>query len=604
MLSGAARAESAAAPATADMPWRQRPITDDVIYFVMPDRFDNGSSANDRGGLDGDRLRHGFDPAHKGFFHGGDLKGLMGRLDYLQDLGITAIWMTPIFKNKPVQGIGAQASAGYHGYWVTDFTRIDPHLGTNADLKALVDAAHARGMKVFFDIITNHTADVIKYRQCLPEAARSSAARIPDCPYLNRESHPYTTRGLPDGPAINRGFRGDAPPHQTAENFARLIDPAYAYTPYVPASEKSVKVPDWLNDPIYYHNRGDSHWEGESALFGDFAGLDDLFTEHPRVLRGMIDIHKFWISEVGIDGFRIDTVKHVGDAFWRAFIPAIRKHARQEGIPDFYIFGEVYEPDPVVLSRHVREAGLPQVLDFPFQSAAQAVFADGAPTHKLATLFAADALYGGPARANRLPVFLGNHDMGRIGRFIRQSDRFMTDEERLNALKTAHAFLFFARGVPVIYYGDEQGFTGDGNDQDAREDMMPSQVASYRDNRQIGTDATPASENFDTSHPLYAAIRAFSGLYKAHPALRRGVQTPLYATRKGPGLFVLARRDSDSGESVLFAVNTARSARSTTVATSAAALAKLGGDGTMTATGDGVTVQVPALSFALYRRQP
>ena len=90
---------------------------------------------------------------------------MVDKLDYIKGLGTTAIWLTPSFKNKPVQGTGDNAGAGYHGYWITDFTQIDPHLGTNDDMKGLIAAAHAKGMKVFFDIITNHTADVISYQQ-------------------------------------------------------------------------------------------------------------------------------------------------------------------------------------------------------------------------------------------------------------------------------------------------------------------------------------------------------------------------------------------------------------------------------------------------------
>src|SRR3546814_9408347 len=126
------------------------------MYCGLTDRFENGDPANDRGGLTGDRLATGYDPAAKGFFHGGDLAGLTRRLDYIQGLGATAIWLAPIFKNKPVQGPKGQESAGYHGYWVTDFTRVDPHFGTNDEFKAFVDAAHARGMKVYMEIGRAH----------------------------------------------------------------------------------------------------------------------------------------------------------------------------------------------------------------------------------------------------------------------------------------------------------------------------------------------------------------------------------------------------------------------------------------------------------------
>ena len=143
----------------------RQPGSAEQFYFVMTDRFANGDTSNDTGGLTGDRLTTGLDPTDKGFYQGGDLAGLRSQLDYIEGLGTTAIWLTPSFKNRPVQGEGENASAGYHGYWITDFTQIDPHLGTNAELEALIADAHARGIKVYFDIITNHTADVIDYAE-------------------------------------------------------------------------------------------------------------------------------------------------------------------------------------------------------------------------------------------------------------------------------------------------------------------------------------------------------------------------------------------------------------------------------------------------------
>ena len=133
----------------------------------MADRFQNGVAANDHGGLPPGKSegQSGFDPTGKGWYHGGDLKGLQSKLDYIKGLGTTAIWLTPSFKNKAVQHNNGFPSAGYHGYWITDFTQIDPHLGTNDDLRALVRDAHRRGIKVYFDIISNHTADVIRYQE-------------------------------------------------------------------------------------------------------------------------------------------------------------------------------------------------------------------------------------------------------------------------------------------------------------------------------------------------------------------------------------------------------------------------------------------------------
>src|SRR5687768_2864860 len=188
-----------ACTASAATGYRDRLPEDEIVYFVLPDRFENGDPANDRGGLDGDRLTTGFDPTHKGFYHGGDLQGLIAKLDYIQGLGATAIWLGPIYKNKAVQGGPGEETAGYHGYWITDFTRVDPHFGTDADLKAFVAAVHGRGMKVYLDIITNHTADVIQYRECQGSP----------CTYRSRADFPYTRRGGPTGAAINPGFAGD-----------------------------------------------------------------------------------------------------------------------------------------------------------------------------------------------------------------------------------------------------------------------------------------------------------------------------------------------------------------------------------------------------------
>ena len=419
-----ALASGQAAPA-----YRDRLPEDEVIYFVMPDRFENGDAKNDRGGLKGDRLSTGYDPTAKGFFHGGDLKGLTQRLGYLQDMGITAIWLTPVFKNKPVQGPANDKSAGYHGYWITDFTSVDPHLGTNAEFKAFVDAAHARGMKVYMDIITNHTADVIQPVECAEQG---------QCDYRSRADYPYQRKGGVAGTAINPGFEGDHV--NTAANWDKLNDPNYAFTVRVPAAEKSIKKPAWLNDPLLYHNRGNSSFEGESSTMGDFVGLDDLATENPRVVQGMIDIYGKWIDDFAVDGFRIDTAKHVNPEFWQQFIPAIQARAKARGIRNFHIFGEVFtdEPNPGITAVHTVVDGLPTVLDFPFAATLAATVGGDEGTAELAKLFAGDALYkGGAATAKQLPTFLGNHDAGRFSMFVRKNSPKADAEEQLDRVRLA-----------------------------------------------------------------------------------------------------------------------------------------------------------------------
>lgn len=510
------------ASATPDS-YRLRKPQDEVIYFVLPDRFENGDPANDHGGLKGGPLVDGFDPARAGFYHGGDLKGVTRRLDYIQGLGATAVWLAPIFKNRAVQGPPGHESAAHHGYWITDFTDVDPHLGTKADFKALVDGAHARGLKVYMDIVVNHTADVIQYREC-PEGR---------CAYRDVADYPYTRRGGLAGAPINDGFDG--------KDFSKLKRPDWAYTPYVPAGREHVKAPDWLNDPIYYHNRGDSTFAGESSLLGDFATLDDVFTENPRVVRGFIEVYGRWIDEFGIDGFRIDTARHVNPAFWRAFVPAMLARAKAKGIPNFHIFGEVFDPDVAILASHTRGDKLPAVLDFAFQAAVVDLVAGKAGTERLARVFAADPVYeGGEATARQLPTFLGNHDMGRFGWFVLKARPGVSDDELLARVTLANALMLTARGVPTLYYGDEQGFTGDGDYADGREDMFPSQVASYNDNRLVGSTARGARSAFDTDGALYRRVGELAKIRAATPALREGRQVVRAASDK-PGLFVFSR---------------------------------------------------------------
>lgn len=522
---------------------RQRLPEDEVVYFVLPDRFENGDPTNDKGGIKGDRLTHGYDAAARGFYHGGDLKGLTSRLDYLQDMGITAIWFAPIFKNKAVQGGPGQESAGYHGYWVTDFTSVDPHFGTNEEFKAFVEAAHGRGIKVYMDIITNHTADVIQYRNG-------------DYTYRSLADYPYSTIGGPGGERINEGFAGDAV--RTAENFAKLTNPNYAYDVYVPKDERGVKVPAWLNDPIYYHNRGNSSFRGEDSNYGDFSGLDDLFTEHPSVVGGMIEIFGSWIDRFGIDGFRIDTARHVNPEFWQVFVPAMKARAAARGIPHFHMFGEVYrdDADNGYIAQYTRRDKLPAVLDFAFAQAVRETVAQDKGTEVLAALFAGDVLYeGGEAAARTLPTFLGNHDMGRFSQFVMADRPGIDADEALARVMLAHAMLMTLRGSPTIYYGDEQGFVSDGGDQLAREDMFPSKVAEYNDNDLLGTDATTAVENFDNGHPLYREIAMLAKLRTSMPALTRGAQkVRAYGTE--PGLFAASRFDPETGKEVLLLFNT------------------------------------------------
>ncbi len=556
------------------------PLTRERFYFVMADRFANGDRANDRGGIPGDRLAHGFDPTDKGFFHGGDVAGLSKKLDYIDGLGTTAIWLTPSFENRPVQGSGAAASAGYHGYWVTDFTRIDPHFGTNAELTSFIERAHARGIKVFFDIITNHTADVIDYA----EGAYT---------YIDKATEPY--RDATGTPFDDRDhLTGPFPAMDPATSFPR--------TPvFRTEADRTVKVPAWLNDPTNYHNRGDSTYAGESSTYGDFGGLDDLFTEQPDVVEGMTDIYKSWV-DFGIDGFRIDTVKHVNLEFWQQFAPAIREHAAAIGNDDFFAFGEVFDGNPSYLSTFTTEGRLDATLDFGFQGAGLD-FAKGLPTTRLRSFYASDDLYTDTdSNAYSLPTFLGNHDMGRIGGFL---DDTFSGDELLRRDELAHALMYLTRGQPVVYYGDEQGFTGDGGDKDARQDMFASSVASYNDDDLIGTSATTATDSYRRGHPLYRTIASLAELREKHPALADGAQVHRYASN-GAGVYAFSRIAAGENREYVVAVNNATTAKTVSFATFVenGELRQLwpGTHARLRADDEArVTVTVPPLSAVVYR---
>ncbi|MFB8753164.1 pullulanase-type alpha-1,6-glucosidase [Streptomyces parvulus] len=559
-------------------------LTREQFYFVLPDRFANGDTRNDKGGLTGTRLATGYDPTDKGFYQGGDLKGLTDRLDYIKGMGTTAIWMAPIFKNQPVQGTGDNASAGYHGYWITDFTQVDPHFGTNQDLENLVSKAHAKGMKVFFDVITNHTADVVDYEEKSYDYLSKGAF-----PYLTKDGEPFDDADYADG----------------ERRFPRVDSGSFPRTPTVPAAKRNLKVPSWLNDPAMYHNRGDSTWAGESTTYGDFSGLDDLWTERPEVVEGMEKIYQRWVRDFAIDGFRIDTVKHVNMEFWTQWATALDAYAAKRGRDDFFMFGEVYSADTSVTSPYVTEGRLDSTLDFPFQDAARAYASQGGSARKLASVFGDDYKYTtDKANAYEQVTFLGNHDMGRFGTFLKQDDPQATDAELLRKDRLANELMFLSRGNPVVYYGDEQGFTGAGGDKDARQPMFASRTADYLDDDQLGTDRTHAESAYDPNAPLYRQISTLAKLRKAHPALADGVQTERYAA-DGAGVYAFSRTDAARGTEYVVALNNADEARTATFATGSADMTFRGLYGTDDTARSGadkkITLTVPAGSAVVLK---
>ena len=386
----AAGAASASGPPTGavlaalSQPPTQSSLASQRIYFVMPDRYANGDTANDTGGLSGPTGVTGLDPSSTGYYHGGDLKGLTSHLQRIKDLGFTAIWVTPVLKQDPVEN----GTAAYHGYWGLDFTTVDPHLGTDQDFTSFVASAHGLGLKVYLDVVVNHTADVVQL---------TNGSSYSEVPY--RDCH---------------GKRFSPANYVTSKHFPCLKASTMPEVPLLLKADSHLKKPDWLNDPLNYHDRGNIDFGSCSQQCfeqGDFFGLDDLFTEKPNVMNGLAQIYSSWITRFHVDGFRVDTAKHVNAAFFKLWVPKIRAAARSVGIADFPVFGEVTLNDAVDLSAFVRDRGLPQVLDFPFQQVATA-YASGASGAKGVGFRLQDDDYF------RLPngidpaftTFLGNHD--------------------------------------------------------------------------------------------------------------------------------------------------------------------------------------------------
>lgn len=479
------------------------PLSADSIYFVMTDRYANGDTTNDKGGLTGDYATTGYDPSGDSYSHGGDLKGLIGGcttgdgVARIKKLGFSTIWITPPFKQEFVQG----DSAAYHGYWIDDFLNIDPHWGTNEEFKAFVDCAHSQGIKVVLDIVMNHTGDVIKYK------------------------------GM-----------GSA---------------------YIPTGRANAKNPAWLNKLTNYHNRGDvTDWSDKWWYQnGDFFGLDDIKTENAEVVNGFADVYSKWINDYGVDAFRVDTAKHVDDAFFAKWWPKVVV-ATKATKPTAYAFGEVFDSSTDALSAFVRQRGLPSVLDFAFQvDSVMYAGGDGDAGNLLYVLNQDDKYTTATKNAYNLVTFLGNHDMGRVAYLLGKNGA--TTETLLSRDLFAHDLMFLNRGTPTVYYGDEVGMIGYGGDRAARQDMFSTaNVEWQRELRVGGSPIGTKSALSDTTNPLFTRIQALNALRVKYPVLANGAQ--IVRGADGPTL-VSSRIDATDRREFVVGFNSSATTKTLTV---------------------------------------
>jgi glycosidase len=514
-------------------------LAKELIYFVFPDRYLNGDTSNDN--------FPGYKPSDTAFFHGGDLKGLTGTceagdngLARIKNLGFTAVWVTPLV----VQQRPTPNGAGYHGYWGVDFLNIDPHLGTKADLIAFSQCAKKLGLKLILDVVTNHTGDVIRYK--------------------DRDA-------------------------------------------YIPSDMVNEKNPAWLNDLSNYHNVGDisNCWgEGSCSQLGDFYGLDDIATEKLVVFNGWAEVFGQWIKDYGFSGFRVDTARHVDNEFFKNWSPQINAAAQSVGIDDFTVFGEVWDVNPINLMNYIRRNKIQTVLDFPFQRSATEFASGYSDAYTIENLFNYDDLYTtATSSASNMVTFLGNHDMGRAGKII-ESKRINPAAELLPRTLLGHSLMYLTRGIPSVYYGDEVGMTGtgSGSDQLARQDMFSTKVNFWKTEKRIGSSPIGTGNSFDVTdkHPIANHLKALATLRKANPGLANSSMQIRYAKDY---LFVISKKDSEENREYVVAFNNSNKAIKATVttATSTGGWKVLMGKSSFKSIGEKVSITVPALSTVVLK---
>jgi glycosidase len=338
---------------------------------------------------------------------------------------------------------------------------------------------------------------------------------------------------------------------------------------------------------------------GNCTKLGDFYGLDDLATEKPVVYKGWAEVYGKWISNYGISGFRVDTARHVDDKFFKNWSPLIQASAKKSNINDFTIFGEVFDYSVFNLMTYVRQNKIQTVLDFPFQAKATE-YASGysnAPT--LTALFENDDYYtSAQSSASNLVTFLGNHDVGRAG-FIIASKRIQPADQLVPRTNLANALMYFSRGIPTVYYGDEVGMTGtnSGKDQFARQDMFPTEVEIWKTETRIGGSPIENGDAFTATkqNPIAKYLVELAEIRKNNPALANGPMLERYSKY---ALYVISKKDVAENKEYLVAFNNSDTDEvvEVTTATSTGGWTQILGKTVVTTNQNKVSFTVPALS--------
>ena len=434
------------------------------IYFLMVDRFNNPVAPPTNLPFD----------AKFGGFQGGTIAGMEAKLAYLKDLGVGAVWFTPVLFNG--QRLDGSPNDGtYHGYGIEDFLRVDPRFASNraAPEQELVDfvaAAHAVGIYVIFDIVLNHTGDVFSYVNYGSEAPFSASPR--DVRWRDGTGN---ATAFTDGAAM--------PPTAAA------------------------LFPDELRTNSFFRRQGEP---GAVETIGDFASLKQMLTGDPALGQVLIACYQYLIAKFDIDGYRIDTLKYLDPSFALTFGNAMREFALSIGKRNFFTFGEVYDDEQRIaqfIGRHTETdgdvVGVDAALDFPLFFVLPQVAKGGLAPRALAQMYETRkeverGVVSSHGEASRYFVtFLDNHD---------QHSRFRCGDPRYDAqTQLGLACLFTLPGIPCLYYGTELGLAGSGDaDESVREAMWGAPGA------------------FDRGGLFYGTIRELASLRAREPALRYG----------------------------------------------------------------------------------
>ena len=516
----------------------------EVVYQLMVDRFADGQRDNNKGVVVGDLGR----------YQGGDWQGVIDHVDYLKKLGVTSVWISPVVRNVESDA----GYDGYHGYWTQDFLDVNPHFGDIAKLREMVQVLHANGILVILDVVANHVGQVFYYdinRNGRPDDSVQGTGTTSPILRTGEYDPDFDLRGVQAVTGL--GASGNAPVRWIEMPELNRGAPRPAQFANFDWYWKRGRVTVWGRESEACRIAGidpDANWQDcynyvrTQEVTGDFpGGLKDLRTDLPEVRQALIEVMTYWITAADIDGFRIDTVKHVEHDFWIQFATAVRAYAKQVGKENFFMFGEVFDGADWLLGSYTQ----PKMLDsvFYFSQKFQvydAVFKYGAPTSQIEKLWTErKANYGAvgnpdgvlsrdgqPIAPQKLLVnFLDNHD----------TPRFLFEQPDVKRLHLAVTLQFTQNGMPCIYYGTEQEFSG-GNDPANREPLWLSNFGA-----------------FNTTNRTFSHYAKMARLRKALPELLYGEQAIHWSTERtggeqDAGIFAFERRYQ--GNRVMVVLNT------------------------------------------------